>query len=172
MSEPALNGHGDDVIRAEGLGKTYAEGTLHTRVFDGLDIAVDMAALIAGEARITAVEVVGPVLILERAKDGRENWVFGGQNGGSVTPATPGVGTSYTLGQLQISQGRLIFLDHKAAARLELSDLTLQTSIPDFAGKVDIALETTQADLFRVPSDYSVSEPRPQPMPAMRKREP
>ena len=29
-----------DVIRAEGLGKTYAEGSLHTQVFDGLDIAV------------------------------------------------------------------------------------------------------------------------------------
>ena len=30
----------NDVIRAEGLGKTYAEGSLHTQVFDGLDIAV------------------------------------------------------------------------------------------------------------------------------------
>lgn len=35
MSEPM-----QDVIRAEGLGKTYAEGKLHTPVFDGLDIAV------------------------------------------------------------------------------------------------------------------------------------
>mgnify|MGYP006169975365 CR=1 FL=1 len=54
MSEQALNGHGDDVIRAEGLGKTYAEGTLHTRVFDGLDIAVRAGETVASSSLSTS----------------------------------------------------------------------------------------------------------------------
>ena len=37
MNENALM---ESVIRAEGLGKTYAEGKMHTPVFDGLDLNV------------------------------------------------------------------------------------------------------------------------------------
>ena len=43
MNNPMNN----DVIRAEGLGKTYAEGSLHTQVFDGLDIAVAKGETVA-----------------------------------------------------------------------------------------------------------------------------
>lgn len=107
---------------------------------EGLEIAVDMASLIGGEARITAVEAVAPVLLLERAKDGRENWVFGGANGGTVTRATPGVGASYTLGRAVVSGGRLVFHDHKSGSRLELSEVNLKTAIPDFTGEVRIDL--------------------------------
>ena len=38
MSEHAMSQHAaEEVIRAEQLGKTYAEGDLHTKVFDGLE---------------------------------------------------------------------------------------------------------------------------------------
>lgn len=111
---------------------------------EGLDIAVDMAALMGGEAKITAVEAVGPVLILERAKDGRENWVFGGDAGGTVTTQTPGVGKSFTLGRAVISGGRLLYLDHGTGTRLELDDLAVETAIPDFEGPVDVALSATK----------------------------
>lgn len=112
---------------------------------EALEIAVDMAALIGGEAKITAVEAVSPVLILERARDGRENWVFGGQSGGSVTPDTPGVGKPFTLDKAVLSGGRLIFADHKSGTRLELSDIALKTSIPDFEGEVRIDLSAVKS---------------------------
>jgi lipoprotein-releasing system ATP-binding protein len=64
MSEQALNAHPEDVIRAEGLGKTYAEGSLHTRVFDGLDIAVRAGETVAilgasGAGKSTLLHLLG-----------------------------------------------------------------------------------------------------------------
>lgn len=107
---------------------------------EALEIAVDMAALIGGEAKITAVEAVGPVLLLERARDGRENWVFGGESGGSVSTQTPGVGAPFTLGRASLSGGRLVFVDHGAGTRVDLQDLALETAIPDFEGPVRVML--------------------------------
>ena len=54
----------NDVIRAEGLGKTYAEGSLHTQVFDGLDIAVAKGETVAilgasGAGKSTLLHLLG-----------------------------------------------------------------------------------------------------------------
>lgn len=59
-----MSGHADDVIRAEGLGKTYAEGTLHTQVFDGLNIAVRGGETVAilgasGAGKSTLLHLLG-----------------------------------------------------------------------------------------------------------------
>lgn len=107
---------------------------------EALEIAVDMASLLGGAPRVTAVIADGPVMMLERARDGQENWVLGGKSGGTVSTATPGAGTSYALERLVISGGRLVFLDHGTGARLELSDMALETAIPDFAGEVRVDL--------------------------------
>src|SRR5690606_8144562 len=54
----------DEVIRAEGLGKTYAEGTLHTPVFDGLDFVVHPGETVAilgasGAGKSTLLHLLG-----------------------------------------------------------------------------------------------------------------
>ena len=59
MSEPM-----DDVIRAEKLGKTYAEGSLHTPVFDALDITVARGETVAilgasGAGKSTLLHLLG-----------------------------------------------------------------------------------------------------------------
>jgi lipoprotein-releasing system ATP-binding protein len=56
--------HDGEVIRAEGLGKTYAEGTLHTPVFDGLDISVHAGETVAilgtsGAGKSTLLHLLG-----------------------------------------------------------------------------------------------------------------
>jgi len=102
---------------------------------DALEINLDMAALIAGEIRITGVEAVAPRVVLERSKDGRENWVFGGGGkAGTVSTATPGVGRSYTLTRGMISAGTFRFIDHQAGTRLALDAVAAEVAIPDFTG--------------------------------------
>ena len=65
MSEHALREPtGEEVIRAEGLGKTYAEGDLHTRVFDGLDFSVQAGETVAilgasGAGKSTLLHLLG-----------------------------------------------------------------------------------------------------------------
>jgi len=107
---------------------------------EALEIAVDMAAVIGGEARITAVTALGPELVLERARDGRENWMFGGDTGGTVSADTPGVGQAFTLDKAVLTGVRLVFVDHGTGQRLDLRDLAVRTAIPDFEGPVTLAL--------------------------------
>ncbi len=61
MSEPM---QANDVIRAEQLGKTYAEGKLHTPVFDGLEFAVRKGETVAilgasGAGKSTLLHLLG-----------------------------------------------------------------------------------------------------------------
>ncbi len=53
-----------DVVRAEGLGKTYAEGGLRTPVFDGLNLAIDAGETVAilgasGAGKSTLLHLLG-----------------------------------------------------------------------------------------------------------------
>ncbi len=57
-------GHDGEVVRAEGLAKTYAEGSLRTQVFDGLDIAVQAGETVAilgasGAGKSTLLHLLG-----------------------------------------------------------------------------------------------------------------
>ncbi|MCD9086807.1 lipoprotein-releasing ABC transporter ATP-binding protein LolD [Stenotrophomonas sp. SY1] len=54
----------DEVIRAEGLGKTYAEGKMHTPVFDGLELRVAAGETVAivgasGAGKSTLLHLLG-----------------------------------------------------------------------------------------------------------------
>lgn len=56
--------HSGEVMRAEGLAKTYAEGKLHTPVFDGLDLSVQAGETVAilgasGAGKSTLLHLLG-----------------------------------------------------------------------------------------------------------------
>ena len=105
---------------------------------EGLAISIDMAALIGGEVKIIGVTAIGPKIVLERSADGQENWVFGGNAGGTVSANTPGVGAPFTLDQGRVSDGTLVFIDHATQSRTELSSITATVGIPDYIGKAQL----------------------------------
>jgi AsmA protein len=105
---------------------------------EALAIDLDMAALLRGEVRIEAVEALRPVILLERARDGRENWVFGGANGGTVTSESPGAGAPFTLARGVIAGGSFRFIDHGAGTEVAVDAIDLSAAIPEFAGPVTL----------------------------------
>lgn len=108
---------------------------------DALMLAVDMRALIGGEVKVTAIEATRPQIILERAADGQENWVFGGGGAaGEVTQDTPGVGAPFTIAQGLITNGTVTFIDHGAKTRFELGAIDAEVAIPDYRGPAQIEL--------------------------------
>jgi lipoprotein-releasing system ATP-binding protein len=63
MNEPLVM-HEGEVVRAERLGKTYAEGTLRTHVFDGLDFVIHAGETVAilgasGAGKSTLLHLLG-----------------------------------------------------------------------------------------------------------------
>ncbi len=114
-------------------------------VADGLSINLDMSDLIAGTITITGVEMVNPALLLERAKDGRENWVFGGGGSdGTVTTETPGAGRAFTLAKGVVKGGSFRFIDHKADTSVALDAVEVEAAIPDFTGPVTVTGSAVQ----------------------------
>lgn len=105
---------------------------------EGLSISLDLAALIGGDVKITGVEAINPKIVLERSAKGAENWVFGGEAGGTVSAATPGVGQPFTLDKASVSGGALVFADHAAGVRYEVSGIEAAAAIPRYTGPATI----------------------------------
>lgn len=105
---------------------------------EALAISVDMAALLGGTVKITGVEAINPRIVLERNAKGQENWVFGGDAGGTVSRATPGVGQPFTLDKAVFKGGTLIFVDHASGARHELTGIDATISIPSYTGPAQL----------------------------------
>lgn len=102
---------------------------------ESLSIEINAASLLGGEIEILGLRATQPRILLERASDGRENWVFGGGgSGGEVSTQTPGVGQAYTLQEGLIEGGALVFLDHGAGTRVALDAVEARLSIPEFTG--------------------------------------
>ncbi|MGV8950396.1 MAG: AsmA family protein [Cypionkella sp.] len=123
---------------------------------EGLSIALDLPALIAGDIKITGIEAIAPKIVLERSAKGAENWVFGGDAGGTVSTATPGVGKGFTLDKAVISGGTIVYADHQAGTRVELSAIEATATIPSYTGAAQIDLSAVlNGQSFRAKGDVA-----------------
>ncbi|MDZ4094328.1 MAG: AsmA family protein [Paracoccaceae bacterium] len=97
---------------------------------DTLDIGIDLTALIGGVVKITRIEAEHPVIVLERAADGRVNWEFAPL----ADPTSPGAPDAapapFTLDRATISGGSLTYVDHAAGSWVAVTAIKADLTRP------------------------------------------
>ena len=114
---------------------------------ESLAVGVDLSALIGGDIRITEVQAVSPVILLEIGEDGRGNWEFGevktgsgsgGSGGGGSAQPEAGNTREFSLDRADVTDGKVTFVDHRSGERREVSALDATVTLPDFAGEAAV----------------------------------
>jgi AsmA protein len=114
-------------------------------VAEGLSIQIDMATLLGGQVHITGLEALGPTILLERAADGRENWVFGGSNGGTAQADMAGADTPFTLDKGEVKDGALRFIDHASGQTVNLTAVNAEAKLSSYDGPATVSLNADMA---------------------------
>lgn len=112
----------------------WAEGDAPLFRARSLSVDVNLAALFGGEVKITGLSATAPEISLERAADGRANWVFGGTGDAGAEGAVPPPATGFTLDEGTIRDGSIRFVDAVAGRRIALDGVEARLSVPDFSG--------------------------------------
>ena len=134
------SGQREPVIRAEGLGKTYAEGSLRTHVFDGLDLLVHAGETVAivgasGAGKSTLLHLLGG---LDTPSSGE---VFvAGQKMSALSDAARGMLRNFTLGF--VYQFHHLLPEFTALENVMLPVLLNGTSVPDASMRAKALLES------------------------------
>jgi uncharacterized protein involved in outer membrane biogenesis len=87
----------------------------HMLKLEALEITLDMRRLLRGEVRLPRLALIGPQLFLERADDGENNWILGGDGQTIVeSAAAPGgqPGNLPQIDRLEVTRGELAYLNH------------------------------------------------------------
>ena len=139
-SAVASHKHTGEVIRAAGLGKTYAEGDLRTPVFDGLDLEVHAGETVAilgasGAGKSTLLHLLGG---LDMPSAGE---VFvAGQKMSSLSDAARGTLRNGALGF--VYQFHHLLPEFTALENVMLPVLLNGTSVPEAAARARELLES------------------------------
>lgn len=98
---------------------------------ENLAVDINLGALLGGDLRIERIEAIAPAFNLERAADGKQNWVFGAD----VTEGqVPTAATGFTLDQGTIRGGSLRFVDAVNDRTIAFDDVDLDLMVTDFTG--------------------------------------
>jgi AsmA protein len=112
----------------------WAEGDAPLFRAESLSVDVNLAALFGGEVKITGLSATSPAINLERAADGRENWVFGSTADAAGEAAVPPPATAFTLDEGTIRDGSIRFVDGASGRVIALDGVEATLSVPDYAG--------------------------------------
>ena len=105
----------------------------------GLRIALDWAALIGGDIRITGLDLQSPRLRLERHRDGRANWDLAGTNPPAAAPADPAA-RSFSLAEARMTDGQVSFADGATGLHRDLSGINARLRLPSGSGPAELML--------------------------------
>jgi AsmA protein len=98
-----------------------------------LSVDINFGALFGGEVKVVGVNADQPEFNLERAADGRQNWVFGASEAGEAG-AVPAAATAFTMDAGTITDGSIRFVDKQADKVIALDGVDATLSIPDYSG--------------------------------------
>ncbi len=111
---------------------------------EALDVALDLGAALRGEVVIRRISAQDPVIVLERAQDGRANWDFTAAADPTDTQAPEAGGTGglrpFSIDEAVITNAAVRFIDRQGGQDLGLAGLDLTFSLPDFEGPAELAL--------------------------------
>ena len=135
--------------------------------FKSLRVRVRLMPLLSGRIEVESVELVDPVIELEKLADGRVNWRIGPQPakpgkaasgsvaGRGASTGAPGSGDeSFALDRLLIRGGRLVYRDAAEGTVEQLENLAVEASAGSLAGPFGLRGSLT---LRGVPLDVSAS---------------
>lgn len=114
-----------------------------------VDVSVGLAALLSGTVSVERLELVAPVVLLERAADGRENWQMAPSVAPAAQTATPASPPSepgapralpdVSLAGAQITNGTVAFIDAQADVQHRVDALDLTLRLPSLQGRAEAA---------------------------------
>ncbi len=138
--------------------------------FESLRVRVRLMPLLSGRIEVESVELVNPVIELEKLADGRVNWEIGpptgedGQGAARGAPDTSGAadrprsgGESFALDRLLIRGGQVVYRDAAAGTVETLENFDVEASAGSLAGPFVLAGGLT---LRGVPLELSASVSR------------
>jgi len=107
---------------------------------EGLSIGVNLMALFSGDVKIKKIEVIAPKILLEVAKDGRENWAMAAATSGGGGAGDAAAIPAFSLGRGIIRNGTLKYIDHASGSEYSLSEMDVDLRLPEFSGRGDLSL--------------------------------
>jgi uncharacterized protein involved in outer membrane biogenesis len=112
--------------------------------FKSLRVRVRLMPLLSGRIEVESVELIEPVIELERLADGRVNWEIGApadaggtgapDSASGRSPSDGADGGSIALDRLLIRGGRLVYRDAGAGTVEQVTDLNVTASAGSLAG--------------------------------------
>lgn len=111
----------------------------------GLTVGVEPLALLSGAVKVARIELDQPQILLETAKDGRGNWVFGpaaaqAAAGTSQAVSAGGGLPPVSIGRAVIHAGTVTFLDDASGTKQAAEAIDATLKLPDPAGPADVQL--------------------------------
>ncbi len=128
---------------------------------EGAAIGVGLSALFGGKLDVRKMQLVNPVIHLEKAADGRVNWDFS-QSGRASQSGNDGQGSSpvsqdISLELGQVIAGKLTYADRQSGEVIRLDNINISLSLPKDADILTLSGDTEfQGEKVRI--DLELSE--------------